>query len=288
MRVAVDWTLSPIARFDNSIKKYKRYLQDQGLRESTMAGYIGNLERYLDYVKTDEPSAADFEAFRHHLQDLDVKRNTLNQYGYAIRAYHKMKGNEIKYKRLEPNNQLPSYFSEDDVNKIFSVINNIKHLAMLMTLFYGCLRASELCGLNDEDLELDHFSIRVRNGKGGQDGMVFINNETAKTLRDYLRIRPSLLIDGQRPLFYTDYRRRWKREEVYRIFMIYKKNAGVKQAGGLHVFSRHTPATIMVKNGCDICIIKDILRHEDIRTTLRYTHISTNTKRNNYEKYFIV
>ena len=47
---------------------------------------------------------------------------------------------------------------------IFSVIANIKHLAMFQTLFYGCLRATELCNLDDEDVDLiilNSESVRV-------------------------------------------------------------------------------------------------------------------------------
>jgi site-specific recombinase XerD len=65
------------------------------------------------------------------------------------------------------------------------------------------------------------FDIDYENG--GKDGIVIINKETTKIIIEYLRIRPALLIGGQRPLFDTDYRRRWKREEVYRILMNTKK-----------------------------------------------------------------
>jgi hypothetical protein len=73
-----------------------------------------------------------------------MKRCTLNQYAYASRAYHEMIGTPITIHRLEPNNQIPFYFTEEDIAKIFNVINNIKHLAMLQTLFYACLPANEL------------------------------------------------------------------------------------------------------------------------------------------------
>ena len=70
------------------------------------------------------------------------------------------------------------YFNEDDVLKIFSICHNIKHLAMLHTLFYGCLRASELCHLDDGDIDLKNLTIRVREGKGGRDGIVYLSNPT--------------------------------------------------------------------------------------------------------------
>lgn len=61
--------------------------------------------------------------------------------------------------------------------------------------------------------------------------------------------------------------------------------AGIKRYGGLHVFFRHSPATFMVAKRCGIRIVQEILRHRDIRTTLRYAHVVDKTKREMYEQY---
>ncbi|MCJ7445180.1 MAG: tyrosine-type recombinase/integrase [Methanotrichaceae archaeon] len=66
--------------------------------------------------------------------------------------------------------------------------------------------------------------------------------------------------------------------------MHYKKKAGIEKRGGLHVFGRHTPATIMISKGCDIRIVQTLLRHDDIRTTLRYAHVSDKTRQEWYNR----
>ena len=106
--------------------------------------------------------------------------------------------------------------------------------------------------------------------------------------RRYLQIRPVLEIEGRIPLFYTDYGKRWTKRGLHSVFKTYKKKAGVQKKGNLHVFGRHTPATIMVANGCDIRIVKEVLRHRDIRTTLRYAHVSNKTMREKCEQYLIL
>ena len=50
-------------------------------------------------------------------------------------------------------------------------------------MFYGCLRASELCDLEDKDIDFNCLIIRVRHGKGDKDGIVMINPKCAQTLR---------------------------------------------------------------------------------------------------------
>lgn len=69
------------------------------------------------------------------------------------------------------------------------------------------------------------------------------------------------------------------------MFLYYKVKAGIKKPGAVHVFSRHTTATLMIAKGCDSRIVKELLRHQDIRTTLRYAHVSDKTKREKYAQY---
>jgi integrase/recombinase XerD len=283
-----NWSIIKKTDFEHTLKQYRSYLQEHGIRDSTITVYEGNLLRYLEFCETDKPSINNWERFRETLFDQRLKRSTLNQYAYAARAYHEMIGMPIEVHRLEPNNQIPFFFTEEDIRKLFSIINNIKHLAMLQTLFYACLRASELCALNDEDVNLKDLTIRIREGKGGRDGIVYITNGCSKMLHQYLEIRPFLAIDGEQPLFYTDFGKRWDRTALYRMFAIYKKKAGIKKQGGLHVFSRHSAASIMMKNGCDIITIKEILRHKEITTTARYLHISETGRRDKYERYLIL
>jgi integrase/recombinase XerD len=289
-KLKIDWNLKNNSEnnYGLDMTKYIRYLKDRGFRDSTIQGYLGNVQRYLKFTKTTKPTAKDLEKFREFLYSEKLSRSTLNQYGYALKSYHQMLGVQIEFKRIEPNNMIPYFFSEEEVNKIFSVIYNIKHLAMLKTLFYGCLRASELCNLDDVDVDLKSLTIMVRGGKGGKDGMVYISNECASVLREYLEVRPSLEINGRKPLFYTDYGNRWRREDLYHLFIVYKGRAGVEKRGGCHVFARQSPATIMISNGADISVVKHLLRHSDIRTTLRYIVIDEKMKRDKYEKFLVL
>ena len=54
-----------------------------------------------------------------------------------------------------------------DVLKIFGVCNNMKHKTMLTVLFYASLRSTELCNLDDKDVDFKALTVRVREGKGG-------------------------------------------------------------------------------------------------------------------------
>lgn len=125
-----------------------------------------------------------------------------------------MLGKPIDFPFIRPKNTIPYYFEENDIARIFNGCHNIKHLAMLQTMFYASLRASELCDLDETDLDLKALTIRIPDGKGGKEAIVYISDDCAKTLRRYLEVRTPLVIDGRKPPFYTDFGGRWERRSV--------------------------------------------------------------------------
>ena len=94
-----------------------------------------------------------------------------------------MIGEDVSFPFLKRNDELPYYFGEEDVRNIFDICTNLKHYAMLQTLFYGCLRASELCNLDDQDIDLKTSLYMYVMGKGGRDGIAYLSNDCAKALR---------------------------------------------------------------------------------------------------------
>jgi integrase/recombinase XerD len=214
----IKWDIVTTTDFEPSLKRFRRYLEDNGMREATITGYLGNVERYLKFAKSDRPSNQDLERFRDTLAEKRVSRSTKNQYNYAIKAYHAMIGEKIEVKRLNPDNQIPYYFDKEDVLKIFNVIHNLKHIAILQTLFYACLRSSELCNIDVPDIDLKNLTIKINSGKGGKDRISLINNDCATTLYQYLRVKPKLIIEDREPLFFTEYGQRWQRTEIHRLF----------------------------------------------------------------------
>jgi len=279
-----DWNRVVLVDFEMPLRRYRRYLEDQGFRESTVESYVGNVGRYLKFAKTDRPTTDTATCFRDTLHDKNLARSTINNYSFAMACYHGMYGEEVSFPFMKRNDEIPCYFDEEEVERVFSACHDLMHLAMLQTLFYGCLRASELCNIDDRDLDLKKLTIHVREGKGGKDGIAYISEDCAGILKQYLAVRPLHELDGGQPLFYTIYGNRWDRRDVHRMFHCYKKKAGIEKAGGVHVFARHTAATILVANGCDLRHVKELLRHKDIRTTLRYAHVGEKTLRERYDR----
>jgi integrase/recombinase XerD len=286
MMERIDWSrIRTKSDLKPALTRYKAYLESLGLKNNTITLYIRLAKAYLENVETDMPSPTEASDYFHSLHEKKLSKGAINNFVAAIIKYHSMIKKPVKLPFMKLNNSLPYYFDEMDILRIFDVCNNIKHLCMLKVLFFGCLRSGELCNLDLADYDSSNLTLRLRETKNGSDAIAYVNYETARILNQYLQRRLPLTIDGHEPLFYTDYGHRWTNGDVHRMFVTYKKIAGIEKKGGVHVFSRHSPATLMIARGCDLRSVQALLRHRDINTTLRYTHLSDATKREKYEKY---
>ena len=72
-----------------ALKRYRRYLEDNGLRASTIPMYVLHASKYLEFIGTDSPCADDFARFRDHLHDRKLSRSTINDYSFSIKSITK-------------------------------------------------------------------------------------------------------------------------------------------------------------------------------------------------------
>jgi len=269
-----------------TLNRFGRWMKDHGYREASIDGYHKAIRLYLKTLKTISPSIEDAKQYHSNMAASNLARATVNIRRAALIAFYKSQGLELKLPYLKPNNQVPYFFSENDVTAILNSCKNFKHFAMLELMFHCLLRVSDLCNLEDGDVDLKTLTLRIRDGKGGKSALLPIPPECAEILRSYLEVRPKLVINGKQYLFYTDWRQKWSRRSFEQTFQCLKKRAGVAaKPGGVHVFGRHTPASIMVKNGCDVYSLQQLMRHSSIKTTARYLHTDVATLREKQNKY---
>ncbi len=272
-KISVSWDRSQL-QFDTNpvLKRFARWMTDHGYRDASIEDYLKAIQLYLKTLGTITPSIEDAKEYHSGMAASSLARATVNVRRAALIAFYKSQGLELKLPYLKPNNQVPYFFDENDVVAILNSCTNFKHFAMLNLMFHCMLRVSDLCNLEDRDVDLQTLTLRIRNGKGGKSALLPIPPECAEVLRSYLEVRPSLEIDGKKYLFYTDWCKKWSRRSFEQTFQYWKDRAGVTKPGGVHVFGRHTPASIMVKNGCDVYSLQQLMRHSSIKTTARYLH----------------
>jgi site-specific recombinase XerD len=163
---------------------------------------------------------------------------------------------------------LPKVIGKQGVSGIIKVTENQKHRSMLMLAYSAGLRVSEIVALKISDIDSGRMCINVRRGKGKKDRVVPLSPVLLEQLRNYFRAyRPKVW------LFEGNEGRQYSTRSVQQVFKDAKEAAGIKQPGGIHTL-RHSYATHLLESGTDVRFIKDLLGHESLLTTMRYTHVS--------------
>ncbi len=175
---------------------------------------------------------------------------------------------EIDLPRPRKALQLPVVLDESEVVKMVESIGNMKHRCILMTAYSAGLRVSEVVSLKIKDIDSKRMMIHVRRAKGKKDRMVPLSRKLLLELREYfLRYRPKdYLFEGQDGGAYST-------RSAQQVLKDAKQRAGIKKPGGMHSL-RHSYATHLIESGTDIRYIQELLGHQNVMTTMRYTHVS--------------
>jgi integrase/recombinase XerD len=144
--------------------------------------------------------------------------------------------------------------------------------AILELLYATGMRVSELCQLKINDLN-DTF-VKVR-GKGKKERLIPVGKKAIAAVDHYLCEFRTLAGEENAPLFISRRGKQIDRISVWSRVKFYAKLAGVKKSISPHTL-RHSFATHLLDNGADLRLIQDMLGHEDIGTTDRYTHVTGN------------
>jgi site-specific recombinase XerD len=253
-----------------------RHLELKSYSPNTIRTYSGAFSIFLDYfypMKAAEVSREQIESFLLHLaKEKGYSETAIHTLVNAIKFYLEqvLKQPREFYTLQRPKKpiQNPTVFSENEVRRILNAIGNVKHLAMLMIGYAAGLRVSEIVNLLPNDIDSDRMVIHVRRGKGKKDRQVILSERLLQTLRAYYR-----LCKPKHYLFENEDGNKYSTRSLHQIITRAKAKAGVTRKGTMHAL-RHSFATHLLEGGIDLRIIQQLLGHNDIKTTLRYTHVS--------------
>jgi integrase/recombinase XerD len=186
-KLSVDWyKTGDKTDLKPALARYSKYLATIGLKPNTIKLYTRLINVYLEAIGTDTPSPKEAQEFYERLQERKISRSAMNNYAAALTKYQSALGKPVKLPFLKLNNSLPYWFEEIDILRIFDACSNVKHLAMLKVLFFGCLRPGELCSLDMPDYDPDNLTLRLRETKNNSDVIVYLNDDAARALNRYL------------------------------------------------------------------------------------------------------
>ena len=264
------------------ITDFVKILELKRYSKQTISSYKGHLYMLNSHFNNKSfKSITDKEMFEfvyHIVSEKEISASYQRQIVGSLKLFYK----EI-YKRAIPfeylkvsrrENKLPTVLSKDEVRRIIENTNNLKHRAILSLIYSSGLRIGELLALKKMDIDSERMLIHVRFAKGKKDRYTILSTNVLQTLREYYKqYKPKeFLFEGRNGGRYSP-------ESTSQFFKRAAKKAKINKSVTLHTL-RHSFATHLLEQGVGIVHIKKLLGHNNISTTLIYTHIAKDSLQN--------
>ena len=200
-------------------------------------------------------------------------------YRYLLRDERITVDPTVRLRSPRRRQDLPNVLSVEQVEAVFQRVPSggplgERDLAML-ELLYGCgLRASELVGLREADVDVEGGLVRCV-GKGDKERIVPMGTHAVNALRRYLRGGRRELLRGRRSetLFLNARGGPLTRQGLDYVLRRHTAHAGITGHASAHAF-RHSFATHLLRGGADLRSVQEMLGHADVATTQLYTHVT--------------
>ncbi|MDP1811114.1 MAG: tyrosine-type recombinase/integrase [Sediminibacterium sp.] len=246
---------------------------------STIKTYLNEVAQFLGllgHVPADDLQPRHLKRyFVYCFERLQLSENTMHSRINAIKYYYEQVLRREKFfweiPRPKKPLQLPRFFSQDDIISIIKATENLKHKVMLMLAYSAGLRVSEVVAMKTCNIDTSRMSIFIERAKGKKDRMAGLSPVLLVMLREYIKeYKPEpagFLFAGQ--VSGEPYSSR----SMQLVIAAAKQKAGIIKPGSVHAL-RHSFATHLLDKGTDVTIIMKLLGHNDIKTTLRYLHVT--------------
>jgi len=183
---------------------------------------------------------------------------------------------------------VPGFLSEGEMLKLLDIPPKDDALGLrdraILEIFYATgIRVSELVGIGLADVSLEERMIRVK-GKGKKERLVPFGRKAEESLAAYVRVRHEFPLRlGETSLFLNYQGTRLSPRSVQRLVAKYLRQAALRKSLSPHAL-RHSFATHLLGRGADLRVIQELLGHESLATTQKYTHMDVAQLREIYRK----
>lgn len=257
------------------IQLYSEDLKLKNYAKSSIENYCSQLSVFLnDFEKI---ATKPTEISERQIKEWLLKTNTINSRKHKISAiklfYHLTVKQPLKFKNIEyprSEKKLPIVLSVDEIQKMFTVCENLKH-KVILALLYSCgLRVSELINLKWSHIDRSRMIINIIQAKGNKDRQVMLTLELIPLLEKYWNEYKSkeYVLNGQFDLQYSS-------RSIGEVIKQLASKAGINKRVYTHLM-RHCAFTHMAENGIDINLIQRLAGHSNVKTTAIYLHTSHN------------
>lgn len=278
--------------------EYLKYEKNYSLL--TINGYKEDLIFLNDYFNKEninflEVEYQDIRLLYNYLEDKHYSKNTIARHISSIRSFYKY----LSFNKIINNNpfnmahlpkkdkMLPKFLYYNELMEMFDSIKSDdfygkRNRCILEVLYATGVRVSELVNIKLSDIDFDNGTIRVI-GKGNKERIVYFLDYPKKYMLDYIENGRNVMLNNK-PCEYLFINKLGNKLTTRGVELIIKdiiSKTSIKSNVTPHTI-RHTFATHLLNEGCDIMSVKELLGHESLKATQVYTHITNEELRNIY------
>lgn len=272
----VQSALQTINGFEQVFKVIKQNTVLQGKSLSTFNNYIRRIAIVsLDFDRLPEDISDD--ELKDYLTGLALSskspsRSSFKHMVYGLRYYFRHIGQTkraINLPTLRKDTRLPVILNRVELRELFKAPKLLKHRVMLALIYSAGLRSAETSKLKIADVDFERKTIHIKQSKYKKDRIVPLSNYMAKGLKEYLKAeKPNIWMFNGR---FVD--QRYSGAGLTWVMREALKRTNIQKQVNLHSL-RHSYATHLLEDGVNIVVIKELLGHATIATTMIYLHVA--------------
>ena len=288
---------------EKEIDRFIEYLKYQrNYSDFTCNNYKKDLNEYNSFIlsnKVNYKSMGYNEAKEYviYLNKKNDAKSTISRKLSSLRTFYKylVLNNKVESNPFllvsspKKEKRIPKFINYNNMEEILNVPNiktkeGQRERVILEVLYASGVRVSELVNIKLKDIDFSNKNILIL-GKGSKERLVSFGDYALEYINLYLKEGRNLLLDGVK----SDYLIVGKKSEklttrrVEQIIDDIIKRTSIKLNITPHMF-RHTFATHLLDNGCDLLVVQELLGHASLSSTEIYTHVSNEHLREVYLK----
>jgi len=268
----------------NYMDQLLEMLDIRGLSDNTVKSYRCYVKAYLSYVESTlrkNPEDVSWDELRRYTVFLKYARGisdrTINAHISMIRFFteyvlHKQWDNhQLPFRKFDK--YLPTVPTQDEARHFIETMPNLKHKAIIATIYSAGLRVGEACCLRYSDVSRKNMRIRIARSKSREERFAILSRNALDILTQYW-------LDYSRPLGWLfpscdENGKPFVKYTVNRFVNEHIERLGWSQELNCHSF-RHAFGTHLYENGVDLRTIQQLMGHKSINSTAIYVHLAAN------------
>lgn len=287
----------------NNLNKYIDYLRTQrNYSENTIDAYLKDIKIWKDFLSIEALDYLDIEysdirLFFSFLEKCKYSKSSIARIISSLRSFYRflLRNNKVDnnpfnlVKAPKKDKKLPKFLYYNELEQLFMVPDmndpfGQRDRVILELLYATGMRVGELELLKVSDIDMNEKKIKVF-GKGSKERIVYFGEPALEALKIYLN-------DGRKKII---------KNKDFEFLLVNNKKTYLQSRGIRDILDniikkssldtkisphtlRHTFATHLLNEGCDILTVQELLGHESLRATQIYTHITDEKLRNVYFK----